>query len=126
VRTKTGSLSGGRAVLEAQLENMGDSPISLEVVNFGTKKGWKAINLNWPGSTGRDGDRGDPKNTPILGAKDVMQVAFLLQPVETVEMKDDDAASAADKKVLGQLSIEWRSACGDKGLLSTGRLGLHM
>lgn len=126
VRTKTGSLPGGRAILEAQLENMGDGPISLEVVNFGTKRGWKATSLNWQGSTGLEGDEGDPKLTPMLGAKDVMQVAFLLQPVEPAEPKEEDAATAGGLKVLGQLSIEWRSACGDKGLLSTGRLGLHV
>lgn len=123
IRTKTGSLPGGRAILEAQLENMGDGPISLEMVNLGTKKGWKSISLNWEGSTGVDaGD--DPRDTPLLRSRDVMQVAFLVQPDGTVERKDDE--STTDKIVLGQLSIEWRSACGDRGVLSTGRLGLHV
>lgn len=123
IRTKTGSLSGGRAILEAQLENMGDGPISLEMVNLGTKKGWKSISLNWEGSTGVDAG-GDPRDTPLLRSRDVMQVAFLVQPDGVTERKDDETAT--DKIVLGQLSIEWRSACGDRGVLSTGRLGLHV
>ncbi|CUS14653.1 unnamed protein product [Tuber aestivum] len=125
VRTKIGTLPGGRAILEAQLENMGDGPISLEMVNMGTKRGWAATSLNWQGSTGRGGDQGDPKNTPMLGSRDVMQVAFLLHPEEIEEKREEDAAPN-DKKILGQLSIEWRSTCGDRGYLSTGRLGLHV
>lgn len=123
IRTKTGPLPGGRAILEAQLENMGDGPISLEMVNLGTKKGWKSISLNWEGSTGV-GFGTDPRNTPLLRSRDVMQVAFLVQPDGTVERRDDEPNM--DKVVLGQLSIEWRSACGDRGVLSTGRLGLHV
>ncbi|KAG0637980.1 hypothetical protein HOY80DRAFT_203983 [Tuber brumale] len=125
VRTKIGSLSGGRAILEAQLENMGDGPISLEMVHMGTTKGWTATSLNWQGSTGRGDDQRDPKDTPMLGSRDVMQVAFLLYPEEIEEEREEDAAPN-DKKTLGQLSIEWRSACGDRGYLSTGRLGLHV
>lgn len=123
IRTKIGTLPGGRAILEAQLENMGDGPISLEMVNLGTKRGWKSISLNWEGSTGV-GAGNDPRDTPLLRNRDVMQVAFLVQPDGTVEKKDDE--STTDKIVLGQLSIEWRSACGDRGVLSTGRLGLHV
>ncbi|KAI5837572.1 hypothetical protein DFP73DRAFT_504350 [Morchella snyderi] len=124
IRTKTGPLPGGRAILEAQLENMGDGSISLEMVNLGTKRGWKSISLNWPGSTGVGLPGQDPRETPLLRSRDVMQVAFLVQPDGTVEKKDDDPGT--EKVVLGQLSIEWRSACGDRGVLSTGRLGLQV
>jgi trafficking protein particle complex subunit 13 len=48
-----------------------------------------------------------------------MQVAFLL------EEQTEAAAttqSTDNKLVLGQLNIQWRSAIGDRGLLSTGWL----
>ena len=61
-------------------------------------------------------------NAPILSPRDVVQVAFLLdhQPGE-----DDEVAGSMtedNKRVLGQLAIQWRSALGDRGSLSTGWL----
>lgn len=61
---------------------------------------------------------------PILTPRDVIQVAFLLEEQPDVEEACDDASAAADdsKRVLGQLAIQWRSALGDRGSLSTGWL----
>lgn len=61
-------------------------------------------------------------NAPILSPRDVVQVAFLLehQPGD-----DDDVPGSVtedNKRVLGQLAIQWRSALGDRGSLSTGWL----
>lgn len=113
VRTKAGELPGGKAILEAQLENNGDGPISLEMVNLAPRKGWKTASLNWE----QDGD--SAKSTPLLQSRDIMQVAFLLHPDAHVKREDDPSS---ERIVLGQLSIEWRSSCGDRGFLSTGYL----
>lgn len=64
-------------------------------------------------------------NRPALNPRDVLQVSFLLEQqsgeqegLETLQkdMKRDG------RTILGQLSIEWRSAMGDRGFLSTGNL----
>jgi hypothetical protein len=62
-------------------------------------------------------------NAPILSPRDVVQVAFLLDH----QPSDDDEEMAGsitedNKRVLGQLAIQWRSALGDRGSLSTGWL----
>lgn len=61
---------------------------------------------------------------PILTPRDVIQVAFLLdEQLHALESHDEAAVAADDsKKVLGQLAIQWRSALGDCGSLSTGWL----
>lgn len=134
VRTKTGELPvyvptsqtseastkiPASIILEAQLENMAESPISLEVVNLHPRKGWLATSLNWENSALEEVGDGEVnkfqvRNIPMLKHRDVMQVAFLLQPdLLYADRKDEPSA---------QLKIEWRSAWGDKGYLSTGYL----
>jgi hypothetical protein len=76
----------------------------------------KSTSLNWDlQSTGS----GEPK-APILTPRDVIQVAFLLEQEAGVEGTVDEASDG--RKVLGQLAIQWRSALGDQGSLSTGWL----
>jgi hypothetical protein len=76
----------------------------------------KSTSLNWDlQSTGS----GETK-APILTPRDVIQVAFLLEQEAGVEGSPDEAGDG--KKVLGQLAIQWRSALGDQGSLSTGWL----
>jgi hypothetical protein len=62
---------------------------------------------------------------PTLNPRDVLQIAFLVEQVEgaveglealQTDLRRDGRAS------LGQLSIEWRGAMGDKGFLTTGNL----
>ena len=113
VKTKAVELPGGHAILEAQLENNGDGPVSLEEVTLAPRKGWKSTSLNW------DTDMEGAKSMPLLKPRDVMQVAFLLKPDLSVKKEDDPAS---ERVVLGQLSLGWRSSCGDKGYLSTGSL----
>ncbi|KAF8476051.1 hypothetical protein BDZ91DRAFT_689908 [Kalaharituber pfeilii] len=113
VKTKAGELPGGHAILEAQLENNGDGPISLEEVVLAPKKGWKSTSLNW------DIDGEGARTTPLLRPRDVMQVAFLLKPDKSAKKEEDPQS---ERVVLGQLSIEWRSSCGERGYLSTGSL----
>ncbi len=64
-----------------------------------------------------------PAKAPILTPRDVIQVAFLLEEQPEGELHDEASTATDDsKKVLGQLAIQWRSALGDRGSLSTGWL----
>ncbi|KAI9785750.1 MAG: hypothetical protein M1839_008767 [Geoglossum umbratile] len=110
-----------RYVLEAQLENMGEVPICLETVFLSPKPPFKSTSLNWdmPSPVCKE------RNSPILNARDVTQVAFLLeQQVDDPEGEEDLRKDLArdGRAILGQLSIEWRGAMGDRGSLSTGWL----
>jgi hypothetical protein len=63
-----------------------------------------------------------PLSAPVLNPRDVIQVAFLLE--EQLAGNDDSVTTSAsdNKKLLGQLAIQWRTAMGDRGSLSTGWL----
>ena len=106
VRTKATALpaattaaTAAAAVLEAQLENLSDCPVTLSCVSM--KTAWTATSLN--------------RGVPMLRSRDVVQVAFLLELAAAKRSESDD---------IGQLSIEWKTACGDRGFLRTGRLFL--
>jgi hypothetical protein len=103
VRTKASALAGGSAVLEAQLENLSECPVTLSCVSM--KTAWSATSLN--------------RGVPMLRSRDVVQVAFLLAP-----RAEDGREKLGDSDDIGQLSIEWKTACGDKGFLRTGKLFL--
>jgi hypothetical protein len=124
VRTKAGELSQkdgmSRYLLEAQLENMGEAAVCLEAVNVNPRPPLKSTSLNWDMPSSGPGQT----NAPILTPRDVIQVAFLLdQQPDADESHDDGLVPAGEnKKVLGQLAIQWRSALGDRGSLSTGWL----
>ncbi|KAH7094765.1 hypothetical protein FB567DRAFT_12819 [Paraphoma chrysanthemicola] len=120
VRTKAGDLTqqGGpsRYLLEAQLENMGEAAVCLEAVNVNPKLPLKSTSLNWDAN-------GPASNAPILSPRDVVQVAFILDQQDGVESDDAGPDSTPDnKRILGQLAIQWRGALGDRGSLSTGWL----
>ncbi|KAK2753909.1 hypothetical protein FQN54_007268 [Arachnomyces sp. PD_36] len=110
-----------RFALEAQLENVGDGVIVLEGTTLNPKSPFKSKSLNW------DFERPDSvkPNCPALNPRDVLQVAFLLEQAngeqEGLETLQKDMKRDG-RTVLGQLSIEWRSAMGDRGFLSTGNL----
>lgn len=60
---------------------------------------------------------------PILSPRDVIQVAFLIDHETGAERTDDEPTMTPDnKRILGQLAIQWRGALGDRGSLSTGWL----
>ena len=118
-KSQTAKLS--RYALEAQLENLADGPITLESLTLEAKSPFISTSLNW--------DVLHPHlkqpNLPVLGPREVTQVAFLIE-----EDKGDSQVVSAPRKeltkdgrtILGQLSIQWRGAMGDPGLLSTGWL----
>lgn len=66
-----------------------------------------------------------PSSLPTLNPRDVLQVAFLVEQeegqTEGLEILQKDMRRDG-RATLGQLSIEWRGAMGDKGFLTTGNL----
>lgn len=114
----TSSVPTLRFALEAQLENVGDGSIVLEVAKLLPKPPFKAMSLNW------DSDLTLAEN-PKLAPRDVMQVAFLVEKdIRSEEGSDELTASLKrdGRAMLGQLAIEWRGSMGDRGFLSTGNL----
>ena len=95
--------------------------VVLQAVNVNPKPPFKSKSLNWdlhaPGA--------ESIHSPILNPRDVIQVAFLLEQQDGVDEASDNVGRLPPgdtRKVLGQLSIQWRSALGDRGSLSTGWL----
>ncbi|KAI9680579.1 MAG: hypothetical protein M1817_004019 [Caeruleum heppii] len=140
-RSAQGSSKRLRYALEAQLENVGDAPVVLEVSQLGqdplhadmmdadasqklavlTKPGFRATSLNW--------DVPSPDRTvpaaPIVNPSDVLQTAFLLEREGSskADQETNEASLANQGRILlGQLSIEWRTTMGERGSLSTGWL----
>lgn len=94
--------------------------IPQKAVSVNPKPPLRSTSLNWdahaPGT--------DQHRAPILSPRDVVQVAFVLDQENGTEHPDsEDIGSVADnKRLLGQLAIQWRGALGDRGSLSTGWL----
>ena len=113
--------SSSRYALEAQVENLADGLITLEGLTFDAKDPFKSRSLNWDVSL--------PDQTvarlPMLAPQDITQVAFLIEE-QTIPCQDTDILKKELTKdgrtVLGMLTIRWRSAMGDPGILSTGWL----
>ncbi|MCJ1380513.1 hypothetical protein MMC17_003621 [Xylographa soralifera] len=107
-----------RYALEAQLENLADGSITLEHLTFEAKSPFRSTSLNW------DVPHLDAQEieTPALAPQEVTQVAFL---IEEQTPQGDELAKELTKDgrtILGVLTIRWRSAMGDPGVLSTGWL----
>ena len=107
-----------RFALEGHLENVADGSILLEKVTFITKAPFQSTSLNWDANS-RDGKRNEP---PLLIPRDVMQVAFLIEEQSQHEVDLSPKEVKDGRTVLGQLSIQWRTAMGDPGFLTTGWL----
>lgn len=119
VRTKVSNLPGisqsqmERFVVEVQLDNMADSSITLKNASFNPKSAFRTTSLNWDVLEKQDA------GCPIMAPRDVLQIAFL------VEQQDDSSRKEVTKDgrtILGQLGIQWRTAMGDSGFLTTGWL----
>ncbi|KAK4095138.1 hypothetical protein Purlil1_834 [Purpureocillium lilacinum] len=139
VRTKVGALPppqqhklGGhgsgnpRWVLEAQLENCSEDVVQLEKVAMELEDGFRYKDCNWESS-------GSEK--PVLQPGEVEQVCFLVEQVDKATGGDDDSTGdeeqprprGADGRVtFGVLGIGWRGEMGNRGFLSTGRLGARV
>ena len=119
IKSRTANLA--RYALEAQLENMADSPIVLQDLTLEAKSPFRSKSLNW------DIPHPDLKysDLPILAPHEVTQVAFLVEEDHSDGQDADIIQKELTKDgriILGQLRIQWRGAMGDPGILSTGWL----
>ncbi|KAB5585355.1 hypothetical protein GE09DRAFT_1166228 [Coniochaeta sp. 2T2.1] len=117
VRTKPGVLPRGREggrrwVLEAQLENCGEDIVQLERVVLDLEPGLSYVDCNWEATGGK---------RPVLHAGEVEQVCFVIEE-GAVDGRGVDE-SKEGKVVFGVLGIGWRGEMGNRGFLSTGKLG---
>lgn len=105
---------GSGFAIEAQLEKLGDESLVLDAVDFNAKAAFETRSLNaWNASA-------ENLAKPILEAGDIFQLAYLV-----LRQSSDDTRLeyTADRKVLlGQMSIRWRRAMGESGVLNTGWL----
>ncbi|KAK4222494.1 hypothetical protein QBC38DRAFT_512944 [Podospora fimiseda] len=108
VRTKAQKLKKGW-VLEAQLENCSEEGMQLERVGLGLDKG-----LVW-----RDCNGWDEGRKPVVRPGEVEQVCFVIEEERGEEERDERVG-------FGVLEIGWRGEMGNRGVLSTGRLGVKV
>lgn len=106
-------LGSGHAI-EAQLEKLGDESLLLESVTFNPKPTVRVKSLNKGDTTG------DTLSRPQLELGDVQQVAFLVLDEDSDGQGQE--LSKDGKVILGQMSIRWRRAMGEAGMLNTGWL----
>lgn len=78
----------------------------------------KSTSLNWDAQPLAFTQR----SAPILSPRDVVQVAFLLEQPLEIEKSSTEPSEEDGRTTIGQLAIQWRSALGDRGSLSTGWL----
>ena len=144
VRTKPGALAPRgksnrkRWVLEAQLENCSEEILLLERVGMVLEKGLRGDGCNfWEeeeqgdeyvgGEIGDEGQGGTQKGSglrssrksrPVLQPGETEQVCFVIEEETAGVVEEVDG-----RVVFGIMQIGWRSEMGNRGFLSTGRLG---
>jgi trafficking protein particle complex subunit 13 len=117
-----GRISLARYALEAQLENVSDSTIVLEQTDLHPKAPFKAVSLSWDAALD---DNDEEPYQAILNARDVLQVAYLVEQEHSVTEGVEELKTTLKRDgrvILGQLSIRWRGGMGEVGYLSTGNL----
>lgn len=119
VRTKPGVLppskkGARRWVLEAQLENCGEDVVQLEKVVLDLEKALTYVDCNWEST-------GSPK--PVLHPGEVEQVCFVIEEMLSGGEGVGESLEEEGRTVFGVLGIGWRGEMGNRGFLSTGRLG---
>lgn len=111
-RKRSGGEGRRQWVLEAQLENVGDTSVVLERVRLHERAGIGSRGMNGEGSG-------------VLKAQDIEQVMFLLSEKEGQQEAEAEAAegeAAGPGRVsLARIHVEWRSAMGERGV-TTGWL----
>lgn len=129
VRTKVGPLkaaAGGggdgdgqprRWALEAQLENCSEDVVQLEKVVLDTEPGLRYRDCNWEAS-------GSTK--PVLHPGEVEQVCFVVEDSSSSSDGDGVEVTPDGRIIFGSLGIGWRGEMGNRGFLSTGKLGTRV
>ncbi|KAI1381516.1 hypothetical protein F4677DRAFT_128252 [Hypoxylon crocopeplum] len=102
-----------RWVMEAQLENCSEDVMQLSRVGLDLEKGLRYSDCNWEVSASAK---------PVLHPGEVEQCCFVVE--ETA--RDAVAQDEDGRVVFGVLGIGWRSEMGNKGFLSTGKLGTRI
>lgn len=132
VRTKVGVLRSPAAaagdsnprrwILEAQLENCSEDVVQLEKVALELEPGLTFRDCNWEASgSGR----------PVLHPGEVEQVCFIVAAGDDGDDDDGNDGAAAEvtpdgRIIFGSLGIGWRGEMGNRGFLSTGKLGTRV
>ncbi|KAI0376154.1 hypothetical protein F5Y04DRAFT_273940 [Hypomontagnella monticulosa] len=129
VRTKVGALpsrtgmAGNRGkearrwVMEAQLENCSEDVMQLSRVGLDLQPGLKYRDCNWEVSGGA---------RPVLHPGEVEQCCFVVEENENADEEVEEDEDEDGRIVFGVLGIGWRSEMGNKGFLSTGKLGTRI
>jgi trafficking protein particle complex subunit 13 len=107
--SEEGGAGKKRWVLEAQLENCSDDAMQLEKVVMECEEGLQYQDCNWEVS-------GSAK--PVLHPGEVEQVCFVVY-----EGQGGIKATRDGRLMFGVLGIGWRGEMGNRGFLSTGKLG---
>ncbi|KAI1101900.1 hypothetical protein F4804DRAFT_343622 [Jackrogersella minutella] len=121
VRTKVGALpapgvgdkGSRRWVMEAQLENCSEDVMQLYRVGLDLQPGLGYRDCNWDVSGGKK---------PVLHPGEVEQCCFVVEEKNGEQVAQDEDG----RVVFGVLGIGWRSEMGNKGFLSTGKLGTRV
>ena len=92
-------------ILEAQLENLGETSVVLEKLSLKAREGIVGKSLNGP----------EERDATVLKPQDVEQVMFVLR-------EEDKLEPELGRVPLVQLTVNWRSALGERGNLITGWL----
>lgn len=116
-KRKGGAAGGGRGrrwVLEAQLENCGEDIVQLERVGLELEPGLTYVDCNWEATASAK---------PVLHPGEVEQVCFVLEETVLDGVGMAKNQTQEDRVVFGVLGIGWRGEMGNRGFLSTGKLG---
>ncbi|KAF1738775.1 Trafficking protein particle complex subunit 13 [Beauveria bassiana] len=128
-----------RWVLEAQLENCSDDTMQLDRVVMELEPGLTCRDCNWTAGAGTGPGSGSAGlQKPVLQPGEVEQVCFVIETrrggneeeeedVDVVARARARAAGGPDARVVfGVLGIGWRGEMGNRGFLSTGKLGTRV
>lgn len=125
IRTKATELDSGtqllRYTLEAQIENLSESTLNILGADLLPQQPFEAKSLNWDVNS----EKGEGREVPALYPRDIYQIAFLVeQTVDRIEGVTElrESIKRDGRVILGQISLEWMGAMGQKGQLTTGNL----
>lgn len=109
-----------RWVMEAQLENCSEDVMQLCDMRLDLERGLRYRDCNWEVSRSAK---------PVLHPGEVEQCCFVVEEEDgdgAVETKGEEGDDGDARIVFGVLGIGWRSEMGNKGFLSTGKLGTRV
>ncbi|KAM3459164.1 hypothetical protein NHJ6243_007196 [Beauveria neobassiana] len=126
-----------RWVLEAQLENCSDDTMQLDRVVMELEPGLTCRDCNWTAGAGTGSGTGSAGvQKPVLQPGEVEQVCFVIETRRGGNEEEEEdvdvvararAAGGPDARVVfGVLGIGWRGEMGNRGFLSTGKLGTRV